>query len=102
MTTTIYRIALNGTNTELTEEQYNAYEEISNQLGTLTGSEKQIAWASDIRNSFLAQIIKLSRVVPEAQKPAMAAFFSKPTEARFWIDNRYESVMTIGKKLRNF
>lgn len=99
---TTYTIALNNTNTKLTEDQYNTYKEISSRFCTLTGSEKQISWANDIRKSFLAALINLSKIIPDAQKSAVVALFSKPTEAKFWIDNRDEFVMNIAKKLRAY
>lgn len=63
-------------------------------LPQLTGSEKQIAWATKLRNDALdilnAQIARIS----EEHKAVMTTYrdkwISKETASTYWIDNRYE------------
>lgn len=59
---------------------------VSEGLPELTGSEKQIKWAIDIRAGF----IKTIRGIKEFAKYAadMAAITAHKTEAKWWIDNR--------------
>ena len=62
----------------------------------LTGSDKQVAWAADIRAKAIAQI--LAMVKPEG-RPAvasrLAAVLANLTEARWWIDHRVATVYAI-------
>lgn len=63
-------------------------------LPQLTGSEKQIAWATKLRNNALdilnAQITKIS----EEHKSIMTSYrdkwISKETSSTYWIDNRFD------------
>lgn len=74
----------------------------SQSLPQLSGSDKQIAWASDIRQQMLAAVANLRKQAQEAVEhperdphgtaPAVLAVLdeivSTHTEARWWIDNR--------------
>lgn len=65
----------------------------------LTGSEKQIAWASRIRKSAWAMLLAgmKSKHVPEAVECA-----NKKTSASWWIDNeeRFTSPRGVGQAIR--
>lgn len=51
----------------------------------LTGSEKQIAWAKDIRNKVISE---LPSIIPAAIYAETNQVFASKTEAKWWIDNR--------------
>ena len=53
-------------------------------LPTLTGSERQIAWASTIRAKRLATVVASSAVGAESDHRA----YFLATDAKWWIDNR--------------
>jgi hypothetical protein len=53
-------------------------------LVALTGSDKQIAWANDIRAKAVANILRYN------PKDAFFNLINAKTEARWWIDNRYD------------
>jgi hypothetical protein len=55
-------------------------------LPSLVGSEKQIKWASDVRENHVSALEKLGGVHPDA-KVFSDALLSH-TQAKFWIDNR--------------
>lgn len=85
-------------------------------LPELTGTEKQIAWAMSIRDEALRKCV---RDVEEAErrrkqfgvigafeiaKETYAAVFelvNTLTEAKFWIDNRYDVISVIEKMYKN-
>lgn len=50
-------------------------------LAPMTGSEKQISWAMDIRHRFIAN-------VPEKVREIAIRLAGRRPEAKFWIDNR--------------
>lgn len=72
-------------------------------LPTLTGSEKQIAWATDIRQKFveasrehLLWVIVKSPAGYTAQYLSRAGeILAKQTYAGWWIDNRYRDAYAI-------
>lgn len=51
----------------------------------LTGSEKQVAWARDIRNKVIAE---LPSIIPDAICAETNQVLASKTEAKWWIDNR--------------
>lgn len=62
----------------------------------LNGSDKQVAWAADIRAKAIAEV--LSMVKPEgrpAVAASLAAVLATLTEARWWIDHRVATVYAI-------
>lgn len=57
-------------------------------LPQLTGTEKQVAWAEDIRAEAVAKAIK--RLKDDVDKPAIVAdLCAGKTEAKWWIDSRF-------------
>lgn len=72
-------------------------------LPELEGSEKQIAWATKIRNGYLPdakEAMKKSNGHPRAK--AWYDWFIGQTKASFWIDNRDMSIRAIiGEWMRN-
>lgn len=80
---------------------------LENNYPSLTGSEKQIAWAMTIRNKFIDLIngkleIAMSKVNDSNREKAMASreklinafnkMLATETSSSFWIDNRGEFV----------
>lgn len=63
-------------------------------LPQLTGSEKQIAWATKIRNNALDIINAANERNTEAKRQVLADFRDKwlaiETSASYWIDHRYD------------
>ena len=64
-------------------------------LPELTGSEKQIAWATKLRNNALDKLDAQIAIITNVQnKSKMTAFrnqwISKENASSYWIDNRYE------------
>lgn len=64
---------------------------------TLTGSEKQVAWASDIRDRWHAGFESMAQRIPSAHK----AMFERCADrimsipyAAFWIDNKIDDEAT--------
>jgi len=64
----------------------------------LTGSDKQVAWAFDIRKGFMAIKAEFDKMVADkgltSNPKVMAAVkvlndTANNTDAKFWIDNRY-------------
>jgi hypothetical protein len=62
---------------------------------TLTGSEKQVAWANDLRDRADKA---LQSIIPYATTPQAKQVVAKikegmksHTDAKFWIDNRYNA-----------
>ena len=53
----------------------------------LTGSEKQVAWATTIRESIMEQLEKILNNSPQAVK--IHTHLNNITEAKFWIDNKH-------------
>ena len=66
----------------------------------LTGSPKQIAWATDIRVSLIQKSIEFSKNFTPGQDELIKSCFDwiigNKTDSRFWIDNRNaENIFTI-------
>lgn len=63
-------------------------------LPQLTGSEKQIAWATKLRNNALdilnAQIARISEEHKSVMTACRDKWISKETASSYWIDNRYD------------
>lgn len=67
-----------------------AQEDAASGWAKLTGSEKQIAWATDIRKDMIDNQIMI-RVAPqyiEQARRAVIALTERHTDARWWIDHR--------------
>ena len=59
-------------------------------LPPLTGTEKQVAWAEDIRAQAIARVVR--NLKDGVDKPAIVAdLCAGKTEAKWWIDTRYSS-----------
>ena len=65
-------------------------------LVDLTGSDKQIAWANDIRKAYMermTQTMERLKVIDAAKAQdawtTLLAIVNKATEAKWWIDNQY-------------
>ncbi len=76
--------------------------EKSTDLPALTGSDKQIAWAITIRLAKITALDEMIEKSPNAKSGAKYEAFmaiadnmKNKTEAKFWIDNREESVMSL-------
>lgn len=62
----------------------------------MTGSNKQINWANDIRNSKKEEFAKLEAMTKNNPAAAKAVDFVKNIDkAAFWIDNRNNDVMSM-------
>lgn len=102
---------------QLAEEKRAAEEQkrqapVSIELTPLTGSEKQIAWANDIRKKIVQDLEEaLTAGTDAAMLPLaltlLARVVSAHTDAKFWIDGRGIgkatpwAMMTIEKELKN-
>ena len=53
----------------------------------LTGSPKQITWATKIRQDFIDEYFPFDKLADEGRE-FMLRFLSEKKESRFWIDNR--------------
>ena len=72
-------------------------------LPALTGSEKQIAWAEQIRAKVITEFTgRFDRALARATDPAVAeqiaarrtavfGWFAEQTDSRYWIDSRFET-----------
>lgn len=96
-----YRIAREAENARAAEDAKSA------ELPVLTGSEKQVGWATTIRQSKLADakaLIEKYRTAPdfdEGVASSMIESFKKIVSASWWIDHRNESVRSlIGKMMK--
>ncbi len=65
----------------------------------LTGSEKQVGWAQDIREKYLVDILcsyvdgPFPGIKSARQRTKMAVLVEKinqQAEAKWWVDNRYD------------
>lgn len=63
-------------------------------LPTLSGSEKQIAWATKLRNNALGILNTRIEQLPEANKSIISdlrdKWIAKETASAYWIDNRFD------------
>ncbi len=80
----------------------------TNTLPTLTGSEKQIAWAEDIRSKALVELQPLEAKVaahPEQTHPNIIelksgiALLKAVADAKWWIDHRDYGIQTMMRDL---
>ena len=66
-----------------------AFETIVNNLVELTGSEKQVKWANNIRNGFIIDIVNgapANYFEDENKINAVVNLFNRAKSAKFWID----------------
>ena len=66
-----------------------AFETIVNNLVELTGSEKQVKWANNIRNGFIIDIVNSAPANyfdDENKINAVVDLFNRAKSAKFWID----------------
>ena len=66
-----------------------AFETIVNNLVELTGSEKQVKWANNIRNGFIIDIVNSAPANyfdDENKINAVVNLFNRAKNAKFWID----------------
>lgn len=68
------------------------------ELVNLTGSEKQIKWANDIRSQKLAEVLKVYGTSKEFLD-VLYPLVNKKSESKFWIDNRFASVAELLNKI---
>lgn len=65
------------------------FETIVNNLVELTGSEKQVKWANNIRNGFIIDIVNSAPAnyfEDENKINAVVNLFNRAKSAKFWID----------------
>ena len=100
----------------------NQYMTVINNLTALTGSEKQIAWATDIRAQFVFETIEaieekcgltehtLDHKLNDAREKVNATLnknvintiidlYNRTQDSKFWIENRDTMFFQIGSKL---
>ena len=106
----------------MAETYNNKYMTIINNLTALTGSEKQIAWATDIRAHFVFETIeaieekcglteltfdhklndarkRVDTVLNENAINKIIDLYNRTQDSKFWIDNRDTMFFQIGSKL---
>lgn len=83
------------------EENTRAMEESSEMgLPELLGTEKQIAWANTIRMKFINGLAQITKGDEAENLIKIEEFcYMEHTEAKFWIENRTESVKGFWKKV---
>lgn len=67
----------------------NTFEIIVNKLVGLTGTEKQVKWANNIRNSFIAEIVNgapTNYFDDEEKINVVVNLFNRAKSAKFWIE----------------
>lgn len=67
----------------------NTFETIVNNLVELTGTEKQVKWANNIRNSFIVEIVNgapANYFDDEEKINVVVNLFNRAKSAKFWID----------------
>lgn len=72
---------------------------------TLTGSEKQVAWATKIRDELVSKLLEVYKPREEDAEifnNAIKGWLGTRTDSRFWIDNRYNSVRETAKDLNAY
>lgn len=82
-------------------------------LPALTGTEKQVAWAEDIRATAIAEMARLfdfhvrARFANDPAKfgegvevanKTFGPLIASKTEAKYWIDNRNTDIRSMAKK----
>ena len=84
-----------------------AFETIVNNLVELTGSEKQVKWANNIRNGFIIDIVisaPANYFDDENKINAVVDLFNRAKSAKFWIDeveNKGVLTFQLGRILNN-
>ena len=84
-----------------------AFETIVNNLVELTGSEKQVKWANNIRNGFIIDIVNSAPADyfdDENKINAVVNLFNRAKSAKFWIDeveNKGVLTFQLGRILNN-
>lgn len=84
-----------------------AFETIVNNLVELTGSEKQVKWANNIRNGFIIDIVNSAPANyfdDENKINAVVDLFNRAKSAKFWIDeveNKGVLTFQLGRILNN-
>lgn len=68
--------------------------EIGVDLPALSGSPKQVAWATTLRDKRLAALS--TRPIPEERRAGFFGALAAKTDSRWWIDNRDLSDRDIG------
>lgn len=70
----------------------------------LTGSPKQIAWAKDLRHKFICKSMDVAEyeVEFELYKPYAKWLVEAKTEAKWWIDNRFNFEMVNRAAMKEF
>ena len=67
----------------------NAFETIVNNLVGLTGTENQVKWANNIRNSFIVEIVNgapANYFDNEEKINVVVNLFNRAKSAKFWIE----------------
>lgn len=67
----------------------NTFETIVNNLVELTGTEKQVKWANNIRNSFIVDIVNgapANYFDDEEKINVVVNLFNRAKSAKFWIE----------------
>lgn len=67
----------------------NTFETIVNNLVELTGTEKQVKWANNIRNSFIVEIVNgapANYFDDEEKINVVVNLFNRAKSAKFWIE----------------
>lgn len=65
----------------------------------LVGSDKQIAWATSIRQQAYERIISSYKPLPGLGYSLLVQTLSLETSAKWWIDNRTADVQTLLKRI---
>ena len=75
----------------------------ANSLCKLVGSEKQVKWANEIRAKLFAEIDDIVSKSPASTANAtkIKEWLKTKTEAKFYIDNRDDGILTITRKYRD-
>ena len=80
-------------------------------LPALSGSEKQVAWATKLRNSALTILDGAISRAPERNREILdglrAGWLAKETASTYWIDNRFEldeirDILALVQKSTNY
>ena len=72
------------------------------ELSLLAGSEKQIAWAIEIRNKLIAECVSIMEYVDYSDKlTALLVFLVSQTDAEFFINGR-NKFLDVNEMAHNF
>jgi len=78
---------------------------MANSLPNLVGTEKQILWASDIRESAMANYMRIAESKGRAaivNHDAVTEAFSLCSDAKSWIDNRDNCTSFVVRELNRW